>query len=274
VPPSPPPKKKKKKKAPTTAVTAWPNQWTNLASEAPQQQQWDWDPESAERWDKDVRQTAAKEKIQHGRMTSWIPFLNKSKSQPVLNKAAKKFARRRHRRYSDSDSDDSSSEEDSDSDDEDWRERERRKWANTPHGTRVGAGAAAAAAAQHNIADFISNGNTPIVAPAVMASSAEQGQPVLPGWSFPGAQAQWQSPRPWTYPNVQSQSPQPWGHRNAQSPQPWANAQSPQPWANSQSPQPWAYAYPHQHRRSTPAPSGLGMNEVTGKMNALGLYGV
>ncbi|KAF7358522.1 hypothetical protein MVEN_00903100 [Mycena venus] len=235
-PPPPPPPKKKKKQTQTTAVTTWPNKWTDLAVEAPQQQQWD--PESTEKWEQDVRQTAAKEK-KHGRMTSWIPFLKNSKSQPALN-ASKKLSKRRQY-YDSEDEDDSSSEDDSDSDDEDWRYHERLKWGTADHSQRrshshAPAGISYASSFQHSVADFMSNGMTPIAAPAVMASgpTAEQGQqppPVLPGWNFPGAQVQ--------------------------------------------SPQPWTYQYAHhrhpQERYRSPQPD---MNQVSAGMNALGLYGV
>ncbi|KAJ7040571.1 hypothetical protein C8F04DRAFT_1311093 [Mycena alexandri] len=62
--PTPPlPRKKKAKKskrtsAQTTPVPTWP---IPPGSSLPQQT-WDWDPESAEQWDQDVRQAAAKEK--------------------------------------------------------------------------------------------------------------------------------------------------------------------------------------------------------------------
>lgn len=258
-PPAPPKNKKNKKNSPTTAVTTWPNQWM---SEAPkQQQQWDWDPESADRWDQDVRQTAAKEK-KCGRMTSWIPFLRKSKSRAAL----KTF---RRQQYSDSEDDDSSSDDDdSDSDDdEDWRYREQLKWSTTGTlGSHI-AGQGVGAGTQHSVADFMS-GTTPSAASAalvlVSSSGNGDGQPVLPGWNFPGAQVQ--SPPPWAH-AVQSQSPPPWTHpAQSRSPQPWTHP------AQSQSPPPWAYPYHPQERQLSP--QGPGIDAVAANMNALGLYGV
>ncbi|KAJ7214247.1 hypothetical protein B0H12DRAFT_1242186 [Mycena haematopus] len=276
-PPSPK-KRKKHKKAQTTAVTHWPNQWTDLAAEQqPQQQQWDWDPESADRWDDDVRQTAAKERKQW-RMASWIPFLKNSRSQPVLGTAAKMQPR-----YEDEYDSEGEESVDSDSDDdEDWREREQRKWrkgaGRTPPAV---AGPVPGAGFQHSVADFMSNGMAPVAAPAVMTAGPGSGQqPVLHGWSFPEQmqqQLQSQSPRPWS----QSQLAQPWSQ--SQSPLSWLQpqqSQSPRPWSQpqlSQSPRPWTYPYPYMLQRS-PAPqapvSGPDMTQVTANMNALGLYGV
>ncbi|KAF7341920.1 hypothetical protein MSAN_02047900 [Mycena sanguinolenta] len=254
--PTPPPlKKKKQKKAHTTAITSWPSQWTDLPTE--KQEQWDWNPESADRWDQDVRQTAAKEKKQW-HLSSLIPFLKSSRSQPALRNPKKQ---QKYEDDDESEGDDVTS-VDSDSDDEeDWRDRERRKWGKAPPPV-AGVVPPGAAGSQHSVADFMSNGMGPVTAPAVMASGPGTGQqPVLPGWSFP-AQMQQQ---------FHSQSPQPW----LQGPM----SQSPPPWLyppqQSMSPPPWAYPYAYQR---SPAPQrpvpGPDMNQVTAGMNALGLSGV
>ncbi|KAJ6457294.1 hypothetical protein C8R45DRAFT_1033225 [Mycena sanguinolenta] len=116
--PTPPPQKKKE--AHTTAVMSLPAE----------KEEWDLIPESTDKWDPDVLQTAAKEKKQW-RMLSLIPFLKSSRAQPALRNPMKQ------RKYEDEDEADSDSEGvasvDSDSDDEeDWRERERRKWGKAP----------------------------------------------------------------------------------------------------------------------------------------------
>ncbi|KAJ6455287.1 hypothetical protein C8R47DRAFT_211653 [Mycena vitilis] len=240
--PTPPPKKQKTSKTKTNqkAVTTWPNSWTTLPPQERQQQQWDWDPESAERWDQDVRQAAAKEK-KHGRMTSWIPFLKGSKSQPALKTAKPKRFSRREYDDSDSDSEDSygSSGDESDSDDDDeWLERQRQRWGTTgrdrsrdnfDYNAGVGPGAGARGGFQHNVADFMSNGMAHVAAPAVMASGHAHGA-VLPGWNVPGTQSMQ---------------------------------------AMAMSPRPQAYA----HRRSQ-TPADMRMNQVAAEINALGLYGV
>ncbi|KAJ7440288.1 hypothetical protein B0H11DRAFT_1883191 [Mycena galericulata] len=238
-PPPPPRKKKKTKKKKVAAAATWSNEWTTAASDTPKR----WDPESPERWDEDVWKTAEKEKKQ-GRMTSWIPWLKNAKSQPALN-ATKRSQRRKYDYDTDTDSDDSAS--DSDSEDEDWLRREQLKWGTTGRGPHVGG---VSAGFQHNVADFMSNGMTPISAPAVLASGPAHGHghgqargpPVLPGWNVPGAP---QSPQPWMY----------------------------------------AYAYtgPLERQRSPPVrqmypqpqpQGGPDMNQVAAGMNALGLYGV
>ncbi|KAJ6517140.1 hypothetical protein DFH09DRAFT_1099095 [Mycena vulgaris] len=228
-PPPPPPKKKKKtkKRAATTAVVTWPSQWTS-ASPAPFQQQERWDPESPERWNADV----AKEK-KHGRMTSWIPFLKSSKSQPALTTS--KHSKRRRQYDADDYSDDSYS--DSDSDDEDLRDRQL-KWQGMGAATGMGMGmgdGGGGGAFQHNVADFMSSGMTPLTVPRAIPGPGH----VLPGWNVPGAQSQ--SPQPGLYPGPHGRS------------------------------QPWQYAAPHERQRSPP---GVDVNQVAAGMNALGLYGV
>ncbi|KAJ6457312.1 hypothetical protein C8R45DRAFT_1033309, partial [Mycena sanguinolenta] len=186
--------------------------------------------------------TAAKEKKQL-RMLSLIPFLKSSRARPA-----------KQPKYEGEDEDDRDSEGvasvDSDSDDdEDWRERERRKWGKAPP-------------FQHSAADFMSNGMTPVAAPAIMASGSGAGQqPVLLGWNFPEQMQQ----------QFHSQSPQLWLQRpQSQSPPSWLH-----PPQQSMSPPPWAYPYAYQR---SPAPWGSApgpdMNQVAANLNALGLYAV
>ncbi|KAJ7044608.1 hypothetical protein C8F04DRAFT_591773 [Mycena alexandri] len=253
-PPAPPKKKKLKKSKPTsgqtTAVTTWPSHWTNTPpSSSLPQQTWDWDPESAERWDQDVRQAAAKEKTRMG----WIPPFLKSKKQRPSKKRGQ---------YSDSDSEDSQSEnEESNSEDEDWLDRARLRWGTTGRDSQP-QGQGAAGGFHHNVADFMSNGMTPIAAPSVMSAGSGavggRGPTVLPGWNAPGAAAPMQ--------------PQPPQH----------NSQTMM--LQSHTPPPWAYAYlgygAHAQRQRSPpvqqqqqmSVRGPDMNQVAAGMNALGLY--
>ncbi|KAJ7780976.1 hypothetical protein B0H16DRAFT_1710231 [Mycena metata] len=250
--PSPPPKKKKSKKfkhtsGQTTAVTTWPSNWTNIP-----QKTWDWDPERAERWDQDVRQAAAKE--EKTRM-GWFPHFLKSKKQRVHKKRGQ---------YSDSDSEDSQSEE-SNSEDEEWLDRARLKWGTTGRDSQPQGQQGATGVFHHNVADFMSNGMTPIAAPSVMsagsgaAGGGGRGSTVLPGWSVPGPA-----------PPMQPQPPRPTSQMMMQ---------------QSHTPPPWAYTYPGygayaQRQRSPPVQQprqqmsvgGPDMNQVAAGMNALGLY--
>ncbi|KAJ7854387.1 hypothetical protein B0H14DRAFT_3136564 [Mycena olivaceomarginata] len=200
-PPSPPKNKKTKKKTKMAAVTTWPNQWTNLPSNPPQQ----WDPESPELWGEGVWRAAAKER-KHGHMTSWIPFLKNTESQASLKSTRHIRRRQYYNSDEDSDSHNSDRDSDSDSDDSDWLRREQLKWGTTgrgPHVAGIGGGF------QHNVADFMSNGMTPIAAPTVMSLAPGHGQPVLPGWNVSCARSQPQLLRSSLYPGSQERQRSP-----------------------------------------------------------------
>ncbi|KAJ7641817.1 hypothetical protein FB45DRAFT_901080 [Roridomyces roridus] len=293
-PPISPAKKKKKKKSKSKTLApaaTWSNRWTAPADSFVVEQQ-QWDPNQREQWDEGVWKTAAKDKKQ-GRLTSWIPWLKSAKSQPALRASAVK-----HRRRSNEDTEsESESDLDSSDDDDDWLERERAKWGKTgrdsdsvqaDHGHGHGGGFVPPGI-QHSVASFMSNGMTPITAPAVLASgpTAAAEQRVLPGWNLPGASM---SPPPpplpppgWTYPGASMSPPPPWSAR-MQSPPPWYTGgnhtqriHSP-PMGHVHShvypySQPHVYPYPYpyqQHQQQAAA----GMNQVSSGMNALGLFGV
>ncbi|KAK7054091.1 hypothetical protein R3P38DRAFT_2761887 [Favolaschia claudopus] len=232
-------------KTTNTALTAWPSQWTHLGADSRKPRR-EWDPERAEQWDQEVQQTAAKEK-KHSRMTSWIPFLKGSKSQPALKSSNKpNHTRSPQRRKTYYEDDDSSSSDDSDSDDEDWRQVEQLKWA---HRRTMSGARGASTGIQHSVADFMSNGMTPIAAPAVMASGPVAGQQhVLPGWQVP-------APPPPQSPPPASSPPPPWAY-------PYMY-----PYAGP-------YPYPYQQMRSPPPPLPYppDMHQVTAGINSLGLY--
>jgi hypothetical protein len=165
-------------------------------------------------------------------MTSWIPFLKNTESQSSLRST--RHLRRRQYYNSDEDSHchNSDSDSDSDSDDSDWLRREQLKWGTTgrgPHVAGIGGGF------QHNVADFMSNGMTPIAAPTVMSLGPGHGQPVLPGWNVSCARSQPQLLRSWLYPGSQERKRSP------------------------------------PVRQVQPGPD---MNQVAAGMNALGLYNI